>query len=220
MYTPALEHMPSLRLLVVAGVIRATSAYEIEHVVVLVFENRPFDQIYGFAQKALPGINGLQGDEFNFYDPSNPSKGKVFVKRGGAPYVCQYGPSHSFASTCIDNFGINATTCASGPYPPTTQAGFLYEAHGHEEVMWQFSPEMLPVKMALAAEFALMDAYHASFPGPSTPQHLFIMSATSAGCTETEEPFQCQKGRTFPQKTVFQNLLEANKTFAYCAERA
>ena len=166
-------------------------AYEIEHVVALVFENRPFDQIFGFAQHELPGINGLTGKEFNFFDPADPAKGRVGVKRGGAPYVCKYGPSHSFKSTCIDNFGLNSTTCASGPYPPTTQSGFLYEADGHEEVMWQFSPEQLPVKMALAKEFAVMDAYHASFPGPSTPQHLFIMSATSAGCTETEEPYRC-----------------------------
>lgn len=205
--------MSLARCLLVAAVASAR-AYDIEHVVVLVFENRPFDHVYGFAQRELPGINGLTGDEYNFYDPNDPSKGKVGVKRGGAPYVCTYGPSHSFASTCIDNFGLNAT-CASGPYPPTTQSGFLYEAQGHEEVMWQFSPEQLPVKMALAAEFALMDAYHASFPGPSTPQHLFIMSATSAGCTNTEEPYRCQAGRTYPQKTVFQNLLEANKTFAY-----
>jgi phospholipase C len=79
----------SARRLLLVGLFIATetACFEIEHVVVLVFENRPFDQLYGFAQRELPGINGLRGDEFNYYDARHPAKGRVGVKRGGAPYV-------------------------------------------------------------------------------------------------------------------------------------
>ena len=58
-------------------------------------------------------------------------------------------------------------------------------ANGHDEVMWQFSADQVPIKTQLAQEFALMDAYYSSFAGPSTPNHLFIQTATAAGCTST-----------------------------------
>ena len=61
--------MHSFVLLVLAsarGVPTQKSAAQkaIEHVVVLVMENRPFDQFYGFAQPVLTGkIDGLTGEE-------------------------------------------------------------------------------------------------------------------------------------------------------------
>jgi phospholipase C len=39
---------------------------KIEHVVVLMLENRSFDHIFGFRA----GVNGLSGNEFNLLDPS------------------------------------------------------------------------------------------------------------------------------------------------------
>lgn len=59
-----------------------------------------------------------------------------------------------------------------------------------------------------------MDKYYASFVGPSTPNHLFIQSATSAGCTTTGATYHCD-GSSFPQKTIYEALAEANKTWAY-----
>ena len=73
----------------------------------------------------------------------------------------------------------------------------------------------MPIHTALAEEFAIFDKYYTSFPGPSTPNHLFIMTATSAGCTYTGESYQCVSGATYPQKTVFENLEDANHTWRY-----
>ena len=81
--------------------------------------------------------------------------------------------------------------------------------------MHQFSPAEVPVHMKLAQEFALMDKYYTSFPGPSTPNHLFIMSATSAGCTTTGEDYQCSSGKKFPQKTIFESLARNNHSWNY-----
>ena len=47
----------------------------------LLMENRPFDHFFGFHQKELPGIDGLTGNEFNYYDTKDPSKGKEYVKK-------------------------------------------------------------------------------------------------------------------------------------------
>ena len=43
----------------------------IQHVVVLMLENRSFDHIFGYR----PGVNGLKGDEFNLLKPSAPVVG-------------------------------------------------------------------------------------------------------------------------------------------------
>ena len=56
---------------------------------------------------------------------------------------------------------------------------------GAPEIVAQFEPSQVPVHTALAEEFAVFDKYYTSFPGPSTPNHLFIMSATAYGCTYT-----------------------------------
>jgi phospholipase C len=69
--------------------------------------------------------------------------------------------------------------------------------------------------MALAREFAVFDSWYSSFPAASTPNHLFAQTATSAGCTATGAPYQCTPGNLFPQKTIYESLMESNKTWAY-----
>jgi phospholipase C len=64
-------------------------ASPIEHVVVLMLENRSFDHLFGFR----PGVEGLKGDEFNLLDPSRPESAtnRAFPATGGAPYAIDAG---------------------------------------------------------------------------------------------------------------------------------
>ena len=54
--------------------------------------------------------------------------------------------------------------------------------------------ESVDTKLMLAEEFAVFDRWFAAFPGPSWPNHLFSITGTSAGCTETSDMFQCTRG--------------------------
>src|SRR5579885_1027122 len=54
----------------------------IEHVVVLMLENRSFDNMLGFLKEQNPEIDGLTGAETNPVDPKDPSTGAVPVTRG------------------------------------------------------------------------------------------------------------------------------------------
>jgi hypothetical protein len=83
------------------------------------------------------------------------------------------------------------------------------------EVMHQFSPAEVPIHTWLAQQYALFDSWFTSFPGPSTPNHLFLMTASSGGCTTTGEDYQCVAGRKFPQKTIFEAIAEAGHTWRY-----
>jgi len=73
----------------------------------------------------------------------------------------------------------------------------------------------VPIHIKLAQEFALFDQYHTSFPGPSTPNHLFLMTGTNAGCTSTGQDFKCASGGKFPQKTIFESLADSGHSWRY-----
>uniref|UniRef100_A0A0G4F4P6 Uncharacterized protein n=1 Tax=Chromera velia CCMP2878 TaxID=1169474 RepID=A0A0G4F4P6_9ALVE len=191
-----------------------TAKPAVDHVVVLVMENRPFDHFFGFSQSELPGIDGLNGDEFCYYDVKDPDQGREFVGKGKARYVCNLGPSQDFSVWCGDFFGPNVTDCSHGPYPPQDKSGFLQMNLKNPEVMWSFSPDQLPIKTALAKEFAIFDKWHSSFPGPSTPNHLFLQMGTAAGCTNTDEAYQCHKGVPYPQKTIYEALEDHSLSWA------
>lgn len=67
-------------------------------------------------------------------------------------------------------------------------SGFIEYEHKHKShcnVLDMFEPEKLPVITALAQEFAVMDRFFASMPGPTWPNRMFTIAATSAGSTET-----------------------------------
>merc|ERR1719335_1806979 len=95
---------------------------------------------------------------------------------------------------------------------------YAWEApfHGQKAdfVMEGFSPDKLPVTVTLAQEFAVFDKWYTAFPGPSWPNHLFSITGTSAGNTNTGSFYKCDSNKTlFPQKTIFQSLNEANRTW-------
>lgn len=71
----------------------------------------------------------------------------------------------------------------------------------------------------LAEEFAVFDSWFAAFPGPSWPNHLYSITGTSAGCTETSKMFQCTKGpeaKQFPQATIFDSMQESGTYLFLC----
>ena len=186
------------------------AAGRIKHVVVLYEENRAFDHFFGH-QKALK-VDGLKGNETNPIDYKHPSKGSVKVF-DGAPYVAKEQPRHGY-SAYQTKFDI-----VDG-YP--RMDGFVtYERSVHplshktaDAVMQGFTDGALPISTTLASEFAVFDKWYAAFPGPSWPNHMMSMSATSNGGTNTGDGYQCTKGAKYPQRTIFDNLLAAGHEYA------
>jgi hypothetical protein len=52
-----------------------------------------------------------------------------------------------------------------------------------------------------------------AFPGPSWPNHMFSYSATANGNTNTGDGYLCQKDRPYPQRTIFDALLDAGHEY-------
>ena len=156
---------------------------KVQHVIVLMLENRSFDHMMGFLRSAEYQIDGLMGTEFNYVKPTDTSSTKVLVS-DDAPYVPDLdpGPGHEVSDVRVQLFSgtVDGT--------PTNQ-GFVYnsgEQQGVSEaqaprVMRCFSPSRLPVLTTLAQQFAVCDHWHASLPGPTWPNRLFAHCATSGG---------------------------------------
>jgi phospholipase C len=161
----------------------------IEHLFVLMLENRAFDHMLGFSgitgQDAANGgstqINGLTGSEANTFN------GREHRVTRGADDVMPADPGHEFNNVLEQLCGAGATYQAGGAYPAINNAGFVasYVASGGAantgEVMKCFAPEQLPVLIALAQEFAVCDNWHASMPGPTWPNRMFVHAASSGG---------------------------------------
>ena len=81
---------------------------DIEHFLVLVMENRPFDHFYGFASSQLGDIDGLTGEECMPYDPTDPGGESECVAEGEAKYVCEGTGSLSYDTVVEQVFGFNA----------------------------------------------------------------------------------------------------------------
>ena len=125
--SPSLALFPassSVRLALLASLLVSShlcSAAEIDHVVLLMMENRPFDFFFGHA--GLPGADdltkpqpgGTLEDYCNLYDTKDASKGKICPQKGKAYQVCRDGSSMSFHVYADDIFGPGVFNGASAP---------------------------------------------------------------------------------------------------------
>jgi phospholipase C len=57
-------------------ILNTLNSFPIEHVIVLMLENRSYDHMLG----NLPNRRGLMGDEFNLVDPSDQKSERIKVR--------------------------------------------------------------------------------------------------------------------------------------------
>jgi phospholipase C len=102
---------------------KASEKSPIEHIIVLMMENRSFDHLLGFLE--LMGLDGLVGNEYNLRNVKDPSSGKVTVNRNGYD-TGPDDPGHTFPDTTEQIFG------SSEPSPDSSSQmnGFVQNALG------------------------------------------------------------------------------------------
>ncbi|HEX4052366.1 MAG TPA: alkaline phosphatase family protein [Steroidobacteraceae bacterium] len=166
----------------------------VKNIFVLMLENRSFDHMLGFsaltgtdAQTGEPtAVRGLSGSEDNNYG------GQAFRVNQQVSDPMPVDPGHEFLDVLEQLCGGEALYASGGTYPPITNAGFVSDyaqspkdegdASGEfGQIMAGFGPGQLPVLQALAGSFAVCDGWHASMPGPTWPNRLFALAASSDG---------------------------------------
>jgi phospholipase C len=176
----------------------ADSFPQIRHIVVLALENRSFDHMLG----DLPGVDGVQPtwtnsdgvdtyaqipiagwdlqDEVRTVDP-DPRHDERSVRRQIAD----------------DNRGFVADYALS--YPGTTPAQ-------RQKIMAYYPYRSLGPLHELATTFAVCQRWHASVPGPTWTNRLFLMSGTSLGRVAMPG------APNYGQPSIFYRLWQAGRT--------
>jgi phospholipase C len=177
----------------------------IEHLFVLVMENRSFDHLLGF--QGITGKDAHTGAQTKAEDLTGPGGAAFSNQFGTLRYAVtptagdttfhRHDPQHQFLDVLTQLCGQaegEAVKVSGGlngaPYPPVAEAsntGFAADyaitsdLTNPGEPMRGFAPGALPVLTALAKEFVLCDHWFSAMAGPTEPNRMFVHAATSGG---------------------------------------
>jgi phospholipase C len=155
---------------------------KLEHIVVLMMENRSFDHMLGSLKAVNPAIDGyVDGDPFTNPDAANnPVKPQP---KAAFQAQLQPDPDHHFPAVDLQLYGGDK----SANRKPNMQ-GFVKsyfnqrrDAAHSQMIMYYFQKEKLPVLTTLALEFAVFNRWFASIPGPTICNRAFAHYGTSFG---------------------------------------
>ncbi|HEX6451686.1 MAG TPA: alkaline phosphatase family protein [Trebonia sp.] len=165
--------------------------HKIKHVVVIMQENRSFDNYFG----TFPGADGIP-------------------ESGGEPSVCVPDPR---TRQCVRPYADHADANHGGPHTdPASVAdvdsgkmnGFIASAeqgpakcaadptapnctHGTQDVMGYHTASDIPNYWTLARDYALQDHMYESVHSWSFPSHLYLVSGWAATCASAVNPMSC-----------------------------
>ena len=181
----------------------------IKNVVVLVQENRSFDNMAGGFTYSND-IDGLVGRTFcNPVNVTDPSLGTVCASPT-LPNVDPDDPNHGVSGVNMELFGTFHPSATS----TETMQGFVFEQQltfttsnitRASEAIEFYNENDVPVMRTLAENFVLFDKWFCSVPGPTNPNRAYITSGTSNGHGRNDNAFNIA---ALPVRSIFQQLSE------------
>jgi phospholipase C len=208
--------------------------HDIDHIVVLMLENRSFDNLLGrlytgetakekgFDAMPLDSSNVIPGDDpFTVWtDPDKsildeeimtiptPDPGELFSDMNQQIFGKVFGKQDKYYPD----------PPSSPPPNPPNMSGFAanYKAVGGNpcDIMHYFSPKQVPVTHFLAKHHAVSDTYFASAPLQTWPNRMFVHCATSGGLLNNTQFVPVLLEEEFPGiKSIFDQIdaLDASK---------
>jgi phospholipase C len=202
---------------------------DIDHIVVLMLENRSFDNMLGRLYGNVPQsqFNGLTGNETN-PDPT----GTPVPVGNNSPDVSKptmTTPDPDPGELWLDiNTQIYGGPDVPSPAPPPTMDGFVKNylaqnavAPGNYQapaIMHYFMPDQVPVISQLAQQFAVSDTWFASAPCQTWPNRFFVHTGTAHGY-ENNSPIhllsdttiynRCELAGTVSWKIYFHDIAQS-----------
>jgi len=206
---------------------------EIQHIVVVVLENRSFDNLFGWlyneeeslhfipSHSSLPFQGLTKKLAVSFANPLKNSAGETLFSCPpveGVPSVKNspwinspgFNPHEPFPHVWKQVFGFEGNK-----HP--TMLGFVqdYASHWHEKdwkenqldicaIMESYTARELPVFHALARHYAISDQWFSSVPTQTNPNRAFLVCGTSEG--ETVNGWLAKN--TFQSDTIWNRLSE------------
>jgi phospholipase C len=175
----------------------------IEHVIVLMLENRSFDHMLGGLSEVIDGLDGVP--KAGEPQRSNRAGGKSYKQTAGASRVIKYDPKHE-----LEHVLNQLSKTNSGFVDDFARAYPLSQTADRAEVMKYFADGRLPALHALAKNFAVCDKWFSSLPGPTWPNRFFVHSGTSIGRVSMPEGILDANFHWYNQTTLYDRLNEKN----------
>ena len=163
------------------------AAGDIEHVIVLMLENRSFDSMLGALYPAGPGFAGLTGTESNPYQRSDGIEAlPVWSSAAMDPIAAttpRPDPGERFVDMNEQLFGPGQPRSASRPSMKGFIANYMKQPATSDPkdpmaVMHYFTPDQIQVLSTLAKAFGVCDQWFASAPCQTWPNRFFTHTGT------------------------------------------
>ena len=202
----------------------------INHVVVLMLENRSFDHMLGYLYSAQGNVSpltsqpfeGLTGTETN-PDGKGGTVGvyQITPSTPSAYFMPGADPGEGYKATNSQLYGSITAPAAGTPAPMTgfvTDYAYTLGWQAKDPtytvlpgtipsmIMGCFTPQALPVLSALATGYAVCDHWFASVPTETMPNRAFVCAATSMGQVDDNT-------KSFAVPSIFGSLGAAGQTW-------
>jgi phospholipase C len=172
---------------------------KIKHIVVIMQENRSFDQYFG----TYPGAEGFPVQNGQFTVCSNDPKTGQCVYPYHDPADKNYGGPHGQTNASadihggkMDGFIAQAESGKSGCQSTNDPA---CGGSSNTDVMGYHDAREIPNYWSYAENFVLQDHLFEPNSSWSLPQHLFMVSEWSAKCSQAGNPMSCINALQSPQ---------------------
>jgi phospholipase C len=154
---------------------------EIEHIVVLMLENRSFDHVLGYLGSEADGldVDGLQEGMANEHE----GRSYPVFRLDKTAFTKAQDPCHSGA--CVDEQLANGTGGFAANYIRTRDDPKAAEP---VVVMGYYDGEQLPIYDFLARRFCVCDRWFCSVRGATFPNRLYAVAGHSAGSRDNASP--------------------------------
>ena len=177
------------------------AADPIRHVIVLMLENRSFDQILGAMQEVYPDLDGVKGG-----GPPRSNRdadGQPVEQAPVAGARMKDDPKHELPNALhqLEDDNGNFVLDFAKAYPHSAK-------DERRQIMAYFPLDKLPALHALAREFTVCDRWFSSLPGSTWPNRLFVHSGTSLGQALMPQGLFDLAKQHYDQDTVYDRLNE------------
>jgi phospholipase C len=177
----------------------------IDHVVVLMMENRSFDHMLGSLRSVFPTLDGIDPHAPGF-NLDHTDNNRRYEQAPTTTTALERDPKHEVANVRTQlNVGGRC-----GGFVTDFRSAYQTDVASTQEVMAYYDYGALPVLHALARAFTICDHWFSSVPGPTWTNRLFVHSGTSLGRVEMPDPPFDLNLHLYDQDTLYDRLNEQN----------
>ena len=164
------------------GEMRVANLDKVDHIVVLMLENRSFDHMLGYLslEGGRADVDGLRAEFANVHD------GRKYPVHHLGTTAIPDDPDHSATSVDLQ-VGEGKMDGFVASFAQTLASRQIQDADAGR-VMGYYNSADVPVYNHLASEFAICDRWFSSVPGATWPNRLYALCGRAAGSRDDLPP--------------------------------